>query len=72
MKYIYELTHFYEDEDGYDIVTNIAIYSSRRKANKALERLKFHPKFVSHPNGFYIAKCRINQCGWSEGFVSFD
>jgi hypothetical protein len=71
MKYIYELSHFYEDEDGYDIFTEIAVYSSLEKAEKALEKFKLYPKFESHPEAFNISRCEIDKDDWPEGFVPY-
>ncbi len=77
MKYVYELTHEYElpaDENGviYDMGTDIAIYSSRKKALAAIERLKSHPAFKDHPDGFEIGKIEIDKDYWTEGFVVWD
>ena len=77
MKYVYELTHEYEmpeDENGviYDITTDIAIYSTEEKALAAMERLKKHPAFKKHPEGFEIGKTEIDKDYWTEGFDIWD
>lgn len=74
MKYVYELTHSYEiEEDGhiYDIFTDIAVYSTKKKALEAVERLKKLPKFKGNPEGFEICKCILNKSYWDEGFVTY-
>ena len=77
MKYVYELTHEYElpeDENGviYDIAIDIAIYSTKKKAIAARERLKKHPAFKDHPEGFEIGRIEIDKDYWTEGFVIWD
>lgn len=71
MEYVYALTHFYEDEEGYDIVTDIATYSTKEKAVEAMERLKKHPKFISHPDDFNIDTYELDKCFWTEGFTTY-
>ena len=71
MKFVYELSHFYEDSNGDDIVTYIAVYSTLEKAKKAIDRLKKEPKFASHEDDFCIDKYEIDKCDWQEGFVPF-
>ena len=72
MKTIFRLTHSYEDEQGYDIVTEIAVYSSLEKATKAKEKFMLQPHFSSHPEGFEIVDFKLNQCFWQDGFVPVD
>lgn len=74
MKYVYSLSHEYETVEGeeiIDILTDIAVYSSRDKAEKALEKFKVHPKFKNHPDGFVISRYVINKREWQEGFVTY-
>ena len=71
MEYVYELSHYYELENGDDLVTDIAVYSTLQKAEAARERLKNHPKFKDHPDGFCISEYKLNEMFWTEGFVPF-
>ncbi|WP_069988938.1 DUF7336 domain-containing protein [Massilioclostridium coli] len=72
MKSIFELTHFYKDEDGDDIATDIAVYSTREKAEQALEKFKKHPKFIDHPDDFNIDEYRLDEDNWTEGFFTYE
>ena len=67
--YIYVLDHFYEDDDGYDIVTEPWLFSTLKEAKEQMEKLKNKIPFCYHPNDFLISKCRLNKCQWTEGFT---
>ena len=69
---VYELTHFYEDEDGYDFVTEIGVYTSRKRAEKARDKFRMHDKFKARPNDFCIASCIVNKSYWVDGFFTYD
>ena len=71
MDRVYELTHFYEDSEGYDIVTEIAVYTTMDKAQEAEKRLKKHPKFRDHPNDFVIDEYILDQDNWQDGFFTY-
>lgn len=68
---VYWLTHSYEDEEGYDIVTDIAVYSSREKAEEDLQKVKDLDKFREHPEGFYIGSYEVDQTYWEGGFFTY-
>ncbi len=67
MEYVYFLEHSYE-EGEYDIVTDIAVYSSKVKAEKAICKFQKYPKFKKHPEGFNIDMYKVDQSEWGEGF----
>ena len=70
---IYELTHEFENAlEGYDEITYISVYSTYKKAENALERLKNNPKFCDHPEGFIISPIEVDQTFWQDGFTSWD
>ncbi len=71
MEYIYYLQHYYESGD-IEIVTNIAVYSSRDKAEKAILKFKKHPKFEGYPECFNIDEYKIDENNWSDGFFTYD
>lgn len=66
-KYIYRLEHWY-DEDDYSISTELGLYSTQKKAEKALHKFKKDPRFSGHPKDFYIIKEEIDKKDWEEGF----
>lgn len=70
--FLYDLTHFYEDIDGDDIVTYLGCYSSLKEARNRREMLKYTSRFLSHPEAFLIRHIKLNQCSWCEGFVPND
>ena len=70
MKKIYYLYHVrYEDTDDEDVKV-IGIYSSRKQAKLAIERMKKKPGFIDFPNGFQIIPSVLNRAEWLEGFVT--
>lgn len=68
---IYYLSHEVEGED-YDEVTRIAVYSTREKGRKGLAKFQCHPKFIHHPEGFYLERYLINHKEWAEGFSTWE
>jgi hypothetical protein len=69
VKSVFLLEHFYEDEE-YDIVTTIGVYSSNYKAQQAIEKLKKLNKFKDHPDDFIIEEYEIDKDEWTEGFFT--
>ena len=70
MQKIYYLYHVrYEDTDDEDFRI-IGIYSSRKQAKLAIERMKKKPGFIDFPDDFQIIQDVINREGWLEGFVT--
>lgn len=66
---VYELGHYYQDDNGYDIITNIGVFSTKKKAVEVMERLKKHNYFKNHKNDFYIDVYRLNENCWNDGFI---
>ena len=71
MKKVYFLVHFYENDDDNEYVTDIAVYSTREKAELAMAKFKKHKKFREHPCDFLIQEYKINEKKWQEGFFSW-
>jgi hypothetical protein len=63
------LQHLREDEDGYDNVKLLGVYSSLEFAEAAVERYKNLPGFVEHQEGFDISGYELDEDHWTEGFV---
>lgn len=73
MEHIYELTHTIErppeeDDDG----IQIGIYSTREKAEEALQRaINKLERCSSHPDGFCIWPYKINERHCDDGFFTY-
>ena len=50
----------------------IGIYTTRQKAEAAIEKLLPLPGFRDHPAGFGIFEHALDRDGWTEGFVTAD
>ena len=71
MEKVYYLYHvLYEDTDD-EVAKIIGIYSSYKKAELAMERMKNKPGFINFPDNFQIIEDVLNRDGWVDGFVSF-
>jgi hypothetical protein len=70
-KYVYLVQHIYEDETHEDTKL-VGVFSSRAKANMAVEESKGLSGFNSYPYGFEISKCEIDRREWLEGFAGPD
>ena len=69
---LFELSHEYTDDEGYDNWIIFDVFSSYEEAKKSeLEETKKSP-YNKNPEGFCISECKIDVCGWSEGFVLWD
>ena len=69
---LYELSHEYQDDDGYDNITVWELFETRQAAENKLSTLRNTVPFSDHLDGFCIAKCVVDRIEWSEGFVSWD
>ena len=61
--------HNYEDENGDEQIKFIGIFSTKKKAEAAVEILKRMQGFADYPLGFSIDYHPFDRTGWSEGFV---
>ncbi|MFE3547006.1 hypothetical protein ACFXK0_28930 [Nocardia sp. NPDC059177] len=68
--YIYVVDHWYELEDGEDVVRTIGLYSSESKASEAVERVKKLPGFCSRPDDFCVNRFEVGKENWAEGFIA--
>ncbi len=57
-----------EGEDDEDVKI-IGIFSNRKNAGAAVEKMKTAPGFCETPNGFSVDRYPLNELNWSEGFV---
>ena len=47
----------------------IGIYSTRRAARAAIERVLGQPGFSTYPDGFTVDSYEVDRDHWAEGFV---
>jgi hypothetical protein len=66
---IFVLWHSYLDEDGRDHEMMLGIYSTRAKAEQAVELLRDKPGFRDYPEGFEIAEGTLDRTSMTEGFI---
>jgi hypothetical protein len=66
---VYALWYVLEHEGRDDTELNIGIYCTEGDAMAAIERLRDKPGFRDWPEGFQIHPTKLNQDGWTEGFV---
>jgi hypothetical protein len=69
MASVFVLQHVHEREDGPEDVKLIGVYSSREKAQAAVERLIRQPGFSDAPDGFSVDEYPVDQDHWVEGYV---
>lgn len=70
MSSVYLLQHCYE-EDEFDWVTDLGIYTTNQKAIDALNRFKNLEKFLKYPDEFIISEYLLNENHWEEGFTTY-
>ena len=74
---VYLLQHLHIHEDGEESALIIGIFSTRERAESAVERLSGQPGFRDHPGimsdegeGFYISERSLDDISWEEGFIT--
>lgn len=65
--FLVQHTHDLENEEDVKI---IGIYSTREKAEQAIERLRSQAGFKDCPNSFYIDRYKVDEDHWKEGYVT--
>ncbi|MFN8395022.1 MAG: hypothetical protein U0176_10275 [Bacteroidia bacterium] len=69
MESVFIVHHSYEQGDCEETKL-IGIYSSRLKAEEAVERLRLQPGFKRMPEHFSIDCYQLDEDHWTEGFAS--
>ena len=67
MKSVFVLQHSYEIDEQ-DRTKFIGVYSTVKKAENAIKRLKKQTGFCDRPNDFNIDEYELNKDHWREGF----
>ena len=71
MRSVFILQHSYESSiTGEEETKLIGAYSSKEKAEKAIERLSKQPGFKDLPEYFSVDEYVIDEDNWTEGFVA--
>ena len=70
MKTVFVLQHEREQDgpNDHDDVKFIGVFSTRRKAERAIIQLVRKPGFMRYPSGFTIDECLIDKVNWTSGF----
>ena len=70
---IYQLHHVYEvDDEGHED-KGLGAYSTREKAQEAIERYRKLPGFGDRPDNFVIYETTLDQdAAWTDGYISWD
>lgn len=66
---VFVVHHSYEREDVGQTCL-IGVYSSRKTAEAAVERLRGQPGFCDYPECFTIQRYALDQDHWTEGFIT--
>ncbi|MDB5736223.1 MAG: dihydroorotate dehydrogenase [Alphaproteobacteria bacterium] len=73
MTTVFQLDHVYEQYNGDDETKSLGLYSSREKAEQAIERYKSLPGFRQYPDAFVIYECTLDwDAAWTEGFSTMN
>jgi hypothetical protein len=67
---IYVLWHFRTDEQGCDHDKMLGVFSTRDKAQQALDFLRDKSGFKDYPDGFEILSGAMDEYGLKEGFIT--
>ena len=50
----------------------IGVFSSKKKAEKAIKKLKNKKGFKRFPKSFMVSNLTVGSYGWVEGFISYE
>lgn len=67
---VFVLQHSREKEDGEKDSKFIGVYSTRAKAQEAIERLRCQHGFKDTPDDFCIDEYPIDKDHWAEGYAT--
>jgi hypothetical protein len=67
---VFVLWHVHDLGHGDEDSKLIGIYSSQENAQAAKVRVGSQPGFVDTPEGFIIDRYRLNEDGWTEGYIT--
>lgn len=62
--------HVLDEETDDEDVKLIGVYSTREKAEQAVERMNEQPGFRDTLDGFHIDRYRLDDDNWTEGFIT--
>jgi hypothetical protein len=65
---VYVLQHVHALDDGAEDVKLIGVYSTREKAQAAIDRLSQAPGFSQASTGFHIDEYQVDKDQWVEGY----
>lgn len=66
---VFVVQHAYE-RDGAEEVKLIGVYSSKERAESAVERMRKLPGFCDHPDDFHVNAHVLDNDNWTSGFVT--
>ena len=69
MSRVYAMWHRYVDEFGAEQEFYIGVFSSEERARRVAMQLRQQPGFRSHPDGFQILVCTIDEPVRSDGLA---
>jgi hypothetical protein len=67
MTAVFLVQHVRGSQDDEDVKI-IGVFSSKKEADKAIEKAKLLPGFSEEPDGFCIDRYVLNTSYWQEGF----
>jgi len=69
MTVVYNVVHLEEKKpDGFQDYKSVGVYSTRKKAEEAIERYRDLPGFRDHPERWHIKEVTLDETDWVNGF----
>ncbi len=67
---VFTVQHVHEFDDGHEDLKFIGVYSTRPKAEDAVNRLKSQEGFRDLPEGFEVDEYELDEDHWTEGYIT--
>jgi|GEM_PF-416652 len=72
LKSVYVLYYYYEEDEGYEEILRLGIFSCKKNAEIARQHLLTIPSIHDYEDCLQIFEEDVNKENWSEGFITFD
>ena len=70
MKKIYFLDYVYEFKDGHDDIKLLGVFSSKKNAKLALEKIKANPDYKKIIKYIVISEDLMERLSWQKGYIT--
>ena len=68
---VFVVQHVHQLEDEREDTKLVGVYATEESAAAAVKRLATQPGFCATPDGFHVARYRVDEDHWTAGFIAW-